>query len=104
MSETASYNVKVHKRALAELRGLPEEERDRMTDHIKECGQEEQPTGLACAHWLEGSDLDLFAVRVNKQRAICHLDKPELKVLAVGDRDTIYNRLETAVDRGTTDE
>lgn len=102
MSEASiTYDVTIHKRALVELRAVPEEERSRLKDRLKECGQTEQPTELNYVESLDNSDL--FRVRVVDWRAICCLDKPELKVLAVGDRDTIYQRIQTALDRGAMD-
>jgi len=101
MSEAVGYDVTIHKRALGELRGLPEEGRETLKDRLKECGQTEKPTELNYVECLEGSDL--FRVRVVDWRAICWLDKPELKVLAVGERETIYSRMQTAIERGEMD-
>jgi mRNA-degrading endonuclease RelE of RelBE toxin-antitoxin system len=102
MSEAdVKYEVTIHKRALAELRGIPDEDQSRMKDRLKECGETEQPTDLNYVESLDNSDL--FRVRVVDWRAICCLDKPELRVLAVGDRDTIYQRIQTAIERGEMD-
>jgi len=102
MSETSTrYEVTIHKRALAELRGIPDENRQKMKDRLRECGETEKPTELNYVESLDNSDL--FRVRVVDWRAICCLDKPELKVLAVGDRDTIYQRIQVALERGETD-
>jgi Cytotoxic translational repressor of toxin-antitoxin stability system len=84
-----SYNLRVHTVANDELRDLPSDVRDRMTDTLQEVAATRSPSTHGRVKHMEGP-ADLLRVRVSDYRAIISLEKPDLLVLRVGDRATIY--------------
>jgi len=106
MSEIApSYDLTVHPRAQAELDALHPDVADDLRERLREAARSEQPSELACIKHVQGEP-GLLRVRGDGVRAICALDKPELRVGLVGKRRTVYDRLDVAVARleeGETD-
>jgi len=97
MSE-AQYEVVIHRAAETELANLTGELADDMHNLLKQLAFVEEPHSQPYVKDLSEWD-GLFRVKVRKGRAICMLEKPAIVVLAVGKRDTIYDKLEIAAQR-----
>lgn len=98
MSEAASYDLRVHPRARAELRQFDGHVVDALTDELVEVAQERQPSSHPSVKHVEGST-DFLRVKVDGVRAICRLHKPEFRVLLVDKRRAVYDRLDVAAER-----
>jgi Cytotoxic translational repressor of toxin-antitoxin stability system len=83
-----SYNVRLHPSANEELTDLPGDTRDRMTDTLHEVAGNRSPTQHTRVKQMQGPDL--YRVRVGEYRAVLSLDKPDLLVLRIGERATVY--------------
>jgi len=98
-----SYQLTCHPTAQRELTQLPSDARDRLTSILQEVAEQREPSSHQRARHLEGQP-GLFRVRSGDYRAICTLDKPNLKVVKIGERAGVYddvddlreNRLATA--------
>jgi mRNA-degrading endonuclease RelE of RelBE toxin-antitoxin system len=97
MSE-AQYEVVIHRAAETELASLTGALGDDMHKLLKQLAFVEEPHSQPYVKDLSEWD-QLFRVKVRKGRAICMLEKPTIVVLAVGKRDTIYDKLEIAAQR-----
>ena len=95
------YDVVSHQAAQNELAGIPNPERDTLTDILVELSSLQQPTEHSKASPLR--DTEFFRVRSGDYRAICQLDLPHLKVLKVDQRDehTYTKGLNEAKERAT---
>lgn len=93
-----AYEPVLHVKAERELNALPSDERDRLTSLIKDVAAEREPTTHPRARHLEGQR-GLFRLREGNVRAICALDKPALKVLCVGERDSVYENIDEVDQR-----
>jgi mRNA-degrading endonuclease RelE of RelBE toxin-antitoxin system len=94
---TPAYQVEIHKRALAELRALPVEHRREMRHRLAQLGESEEPTAKPYVTHLAGTDC--LRVRETDYRAVCRLSKPHLRVLLIGEREHVYERIDTALSR-----
>ena len=94
----ATYNLEVHKAVYSELELLPEWADDKLRNRLKTLKETEQPTEPNWAKSLSDHP-DLFRVRVTDYRAICGFQKPTVYVLVVGEREGMYDNLETAKQR-----
>lgn len=83
------YNPVLHTRANQELNELPEDERKRISDTIKEICECEKPTSHEKTKHLKGQ-AQAFRIREGEVRAVAKLDKPLLKILKVGRRNGVY--------------
>lgn len=97
MSE-AAYLITIDPAAKRELDKVKADVADKLTERISEASERRQPTSHPKVKHLSGGD-GLFRVRAEGYRAICQLEKPELQVLLVGKRRTVYDRLHVAKRR-----
>ena len=92
------YDLEIHRTAKRELDALAAEDRDRLTDTLSEVAATRQPTTHDSVRQLEGQD-GLFRVRVGRVRAICTLSKPQVLILKVDYRDTVYDGIDEVHER-----
>ena len=92
------YQLVIHRAAETELDDLNEPEKTQLKDALRGLKTEEEPTNTPVAGSLKDNQ-NLFRVKVDGVRALCTLDKPALKVLLVGEREGVYNRIEVAKAR-----
>lgn len=102
MATEAGYDVVIHKSAERELANVTGSEGDELTNRLKQLQHEPEPSSVPYAETLEDNS-DLFRVRVDGYRAICHLNPPNIEVVAVGTRSRIYDKIDTAKDRAGLD-
>jgi mRNA-degrading endonuclease RelE of RelBE toxin-antitoxin system len=86
--DVTSYTIRLHPRANEELDNLPEDTHDRMTDTLQEVARNRAPTQHTRVKQMQGPDL--YRVRVGQYRAVVSLQKPELLILRIGERGTVY--------------
>jgi mRNA-degrading endonuclease RelE of RelBE toxin-antitoxin system len=99
MSEPkARYDLQIHRGAQRELANVTGEKSGQLRDRLKQLPYYEQPTSAPFAESLEDRP-NLFRVRVDRYRAVCHLDKPAIRVVLVGHRESVYDKLGIAKDR-----
>ena len=89
-----SYDLRLHHHAEDELDDVPAEERSRLVEILREVAA----TRGVVSHPKVGRLEDTFLMRVKSgdYRALIHLRKPDLRVVAVGHRRNIYDRIPTA--------
>lgn len=90
----AQYQPVIHTTARRELDQLTPSQQDRLTSTIQDIARHEQPTTHPATRSLEGQH-DLFRVRVGDLRAVLRLEKPQLKVLKVGERASVYDNIDS---------
>lgn len=93
-----AYDPILHVKAQRELNTLPSEDRARITSLIKDVAEEREPTTHPRARHLEGQQ-GLFRLREGDVRAICALSKPNLAVLKIGERDSVYENIDDVDER-----
>lgn len=93
-----SYQIQIHTTAKRELQALDERPRDRLTDTLAAVAREREPTSHEAVRPLEGHT-GLFRVRVGDVRAVCSLQKPNLLVLKIGPRKSVYESIDSVDDR-----
>ena len=96
-----SYKPLLHPTAKRELNSLDDHEKDRLVDVLHEVAHTRQPTQHEKCKILEGHR-GLFRVRVGGVRAILTLEKPNLKVLRVGERSNVYDIIDDIDQRRAT--
>lgn len=94
----ATYELRVHQAVHHELGAIPDDLEQRLRKRLRRLQEIEQPTEPAWVKSLNDHPA-LFRVRVTSYRAICALEKPVIYVLMVGEREGLYNKLETAHSR-----
>jgi len=88
-----SYDILIEVSARRSLNALPRKERESLRTVLKDVAQTKQPSHHPKAKPLQGFS-EIFRVRVGDARAVCKLDKPNLLVLRVGKRRTVYNDID----------
>lgn len=96
--QTPAYSIIVHQTANTELQNIPDQTYAQLKTTLREVAQEEQPTQHKDVRPMRDAD-NLFRIREGKYRALCDLQKPNLRVLLVGHRDGLYERTQEALDR-----
>jgi len=89
-----SYELRLHHHAEGELDALPAQQRDRMVRALREVAATRGVVSHKDVSKLE--DTYLYRVKVGDYRALIHLRTPDLRVVAVGHRRNIYDRIPTA--------
>lgn len=92
-----SYDLRLHHHAQDELDALPAEERDRMVSTLREVAATRGVVSHKDVGKLE--DTYLYRVKVGDYRALIQLRTPEVRVVAVGHRRNIYDRISAAEGR-----
>lgn len=87
------YQPVLHTTAERELNSLPQEDAGRLKSLIKDICEYREPTQHQKIRHLEGQD-GLFRLREGGVRAILALEKPNLVVLKVGKRDSVYDDID----------
>jgi mRNA-degrading endonuclease RelE of RelBE toxin-antitoxin system len=87
-----NYQITLHRDAKTTLSGFTAERRDRITDIITEVSERRKPTDHPKCKVLNNNHPEtLYKVRVGDYRVLCQLNKPELQVLKIGERNGFYN-------------
>lgn len=92
-----TYQPVIHQSAERELTDVPPDTRAGLVSIIKAAAERPEPSSHSECTPLQGHPL--FRVRCGKYRALCALEKPELRVLLVGHREGIYDRMDEAASR-----
>ena len=92
-----AYEPVLHVKAERELNALPSEDKDRLTSLIKDVAAEREPTTHPRARHLEGQR-GLFRLREGSVRAIATLCKPNIIILKVGKRDSVYEKIDETIE------
>jgi len=87
----ARYSIRFAPAANRDLQQLAPYERERLVDALGDVAGCEQPSSHPDVQALTGDHQGRLRLRVGDWRAILELDKPDLLVHAVGDRETIYD-------------
>lgn len=95
VSSTA-YRLQMHQSAKRDFGKLPQSARDEITDHLSSVAEYRKPTDHPSCELLSGWT-HIYRVRIDRYRAIVQLDQPDLLVLEVGKRRTVYNDLNELV-------
>jgi len=93
-----TYQPMLHTTAERELQSLESDDRDTLTEVLKDVATCESPTQHKKTKSLEGQD-GLFRVRVRDMRAIVTLEKPHLKILKIGYRRKVYDSVDSIHER-----
>lgn len=92
-----TYTIQVHKTASKELDSLSPQNYSRIKTVIQEVAQTEKPTSHEKCTSLKGQDC--YKLRVGDYRVLCKLDKPNLNVLKVERRNTVYRDVDEFLER-----
>lgn len=93
-----AYELEIHAGARRELYDLPTPVRDDITDRLLAASETRQPASIRCAKSLNDHER-LFRIRAGDYRAVCALERPTIFVLAIDERERIYDRLDIAKNR-----
>ncbi len=93
-----TYDPMLHTTAQRELNALEPNDKDALTDLIKDVATHEEPSRHEKAKSLEGQP-GLFRVRVGDMRAVLALEKPNLLVLKAGYRRKVYSNVDDLHER-----
>lgn len=91
------YDIRLHPTAKRELDNLDPELREAITDRLTEVATHERPTEHRSVKHLDGQD-GLFRVRAQNIRAIGELSKPELRIIKIGQRRTVYRDIDAVTE------
>ena len=97
VSSTA-YRIQLHQSAQRELKNYRQDKRDEITDHLQSVAEYRKPTDHPSCEHLSGWT-HIYRVRIDRYRAIIQLDQPDLLVLDIGQRRTVYNDLNEVIDK-----
>lgn len=92
-----SYDVNIHQNARDSLQELPKDDYQRVTNEVLKVSKRREPTSHNDVKPLDGADL--LRLRVGDFRVILEFRKPNLNVLVVGKRKTVYDSLDVAKQR-----
>lgn len=91
------YDILVHKSAKRQLEAMQDAQHRRIVETVESISHCEQPTSHEKCSNLKGQDV--YKVRVGDYRVLIKLQKPELKVLKVDRRNTVYRNVDEFLDR-----
>jgi len=91
VSSTA-YRLQMHQSAKRDFSKIPQDKRDEITDHLSSVAECRKPTDHPSCEHLSGWT-HIYRVRIDRYRAIVQLDQPDLLILEIGQRRTVYNDL-----------
>ena len=97
MSST-TYRIKLHQSVERDLGKLDSEARETVTDVLSSVAACRKPTDHPSCEFLSGWT-HIYRVRADRYRIIVQLDQPDLLVLELGKRRTVYDNLDTIVDQ-----
>jgi len=86
-----AYKIALRPQAESTLQRLSDYERERIIDALSDVARHEQPSSHPGVRALKGDKQGQLRLRVGNWRAVLELEKPDLLVHTIGDRDTIYN-------------
>jgi mRNA-degrading endonuclease RelE of RelBE toxin-antitoxin system len=84
-----AYQPAIHRSAQRELNELPDQDASRLTSTLTDIASTEAPSTHSKVQPMQGHS-GLLRVRVGDARAVIELKKPELHVLHVGHRSSVY--------------
>ena len=85
------YTIQLHRDAKQTLKGLDADTRKRVEDTLTEVSHSRQPTNHAKCEVLSNNHKEvLYKIRVGEYRAIAQLDRPNLLILKLGQRNGMY--------------
>jgi len=97
-----SYDITLHPTAQNELNNLSDSLQEAIKEQLEDVAQLEQPTEHSKVKFLQGHK-NLFRVRASAEnaqvRAICRLSKPNLQVVLIGQRNTVYRDVDDVKQR-----
>lgn len=88
-----SYRLTLRPCAENALNTLSESLQTRFRTVFTEIAEHRQPTDHPKCEVLKHTEETLYKIRVGGYRAIARLDKPELQILKIGERETVYEDL-----------
>lgn len=91
------YTIQLHTSAKRQLDALDRHVYNRITSVLTEISHCEKPTSHEKCTNLKGQDV--YKIRVGDYRVLCKLQKPELKVLKIDRRNTVYQNVDEFLDR-----
>lgn len=92
------YQIQLHPTAQRELDGLSGDSTENITSTIQSVAETECPSTHSAVKHLDGQQ-GLFRIRAGKVRAIATLEKPELLILKIGKRNTVYRYIDDIEQR-----
>lgn len=85
------YEVRLHRDADKSLSELPDDVTERIKTVIREVSESRKPTSHSKCTVLNNNHSEtLYKIRVGSYRVLAELEKPELRVLRVGERSKVY--------------
>jgi mRNA-degrading endonuclease RelE of RelBE toxin-antitoxin system len=89
-----NYDIQIHQEAKANLSSLDTTHRERITNTIVEVSGYRKPSDHSKCKVLNNNPKNtLYKIRVGDFRVLLELDKPNLNVLKIGDRDNFYSEI-----------
>ena len=98
MSETAQYQLVIHRAAQKELAGVTGDTSSELLTKLKSLKVLPNPLDQDYCEQLTNHE-NIFRVKVGNYRALCTLDKPTVYVLLIAPRARVYDRIDTAKER-----
>jgi len=96
-----SYEPLIHETAKRELNNLPQNQRERLKETLRDVASTREITTHPKTKPLAGQE-HLHRVRVGDVRAIVELSKPHLCIYRVGKRGDVYDVVDCIDDRRVT--
>ena len=96
----AKWFTVIHRSALNELHRIPASEATTIKAIAEEASKLKKPSDHPDIRILRKAG-NMMRIRTGQYRALCDLNPPNLRVLAVGKREYIYDRIEEAKRRQT---
>lgn len=91
------YQLQISKGANRDYNKLPVDVQSRLKDVLDDVSTHRSPQQHPKCDLLHGSN-NLYKIRSGDYRAVVTLDKPELRILTVGHRGTVYNDIDELHD------
>jgi mRNA-degrading endonuclease RelE of RelBE toxin-antitoxin system len=93
-----SYDIVLHPSAEDEYQSLKPERQGQLKSVLQDVAATRAPSEHSKIRHMEGQP-GLLRLRVGDTRAIIELSQPQLRVLKIGNRDTVYQDIDTVVKK-----
>lgn len=90
-----SYDVVIHRAAHRELENIPESEKTSIKAIAQEASTYKQPSDHSDIKLMRDTN-GMFRIRSGKYRALCDLEPPNLRILKIKHRETVYDEVSEA--------